>query len=263
MTDENKFFRYVWRFNAIVLACVAIVLVVSGAFSLLSFWDKPHTVDPVGHFAPVPKAAEQKYTYRLATDRSPVVLGREEIFSLTRWEGEPKAYGLADIRVSSYGGPEIQEVNRLAVNVDGSSHWLFHGYDRMILTENAIFERRPEAASLSGPTVIRAPGSAYDTSPTPATDAPSAVAVVLETVDADTNKDGKITAKDEHSLYVYRAGATEAVKIITADDFLSVQQIGTDKYLVICENGKTATATTFSLPDFKLQSEKPLPNVPK
>jgi len=23
MTDENKFFRYIWRFNAIVLACVA------------------------------------------------------------------------------------------------------------------------------------------------------------------------------------------------------------------------------------------------
>ena len=150
----------------------------------------------------------------------------------------------------------MRDVNLLAVDTRTSaSHWLFHGYDRMILTEDAVYELAPADTNRSSPTIISANGTGRG--------AQLAIALVLQTVDADTNKDGKLSAKDEHSLYVYRAGASEVVKIIAADDFLSTQQIGLDKYLVVYENGKTATAASYSLPDFKLLSEKPLPNVPK
>lgn len=260
MSDQNRFFRYVWRFNALVLAVVALfaLYLAGNEFIFGPLTDRVAYEEPTGHFAPVPKAAEKNYTYRLAAAGQQFILGHEEVFSLTRWKGEPQEYGLADIRGSSSDGAETQDVNLLAVDADNSTgHWLFKGYDRMILTKDGVQESWPSAPTGTGPTIIRAPGSGV------AQDAPSTIALVIEAVDADTDRDGKITAKDKHSLYVYRAGMTEAVKIITADDFLSVQQIGSDKYLVICENGKTASAATFSLPDFKLLSEKPLPNVPK
>ena len=265
MSDENRFFRWVWRFNGIVLA----LFVTASAFMLgHNLWrmlvgEHQEWGGPSGHFVPVPKSAEENFTYRLATDRSPVVLVHEEVFSLMRWKGEPQAYGLADNSLSSSDNSEMQEVNRLAVDAEGSAgHWLFRGYERIILTENTIDESMPESAGSTGPQVIRAVPAQVAT-PVPAMGAHSATAIVLETVDADTDKDGKLTVKDRHSLYVYRAGAVEAVKFISADSFLSLQQMGADKYLVIYENGKTAAAATFSLPDLKLLSDKSLPNVPK
>lgn len=260
MPDQSRFFHFVWRFNALVLAIIggAALFMICKDFTMGYLWTPPPFGEPVGHFAPVPKAAEKNYTYRL-NNTGQYVLGHEEIFTLTRWEGEPQEYGLADIRGSSGSGPSVQNVNLLAVDADGStSHWLFYGYGRLILTENAVLESLPPAANRMSPTAIPAPGYSSE----PAQDAQSVVALVIETVDADTDKDGKITPKDKHSLYVYRAGAVEPVKLLTADDFLSVQQIGSDKYLVICENGKAASAATFSLPDFKLLSEKPLLSVP-
>ncbi len=245
MADENRFFRFVGRFNtlaiAVVIVGIAIVAIVLVAYSLISPWNNPYTV-PVGHFAPVPKDAEKNYTYRIESEPLATTGTNERILVLRRWQGEPKEYGLADIsKVSSYSRSDVQDVNFLVVDGDSAaSHWLFPGYDRSILSKDAVYGARP-ATNTEQPLL----------------------AWVIQTVDADTNKDGELTPKDRKSLYVYRVGAGEAVKFLTTDNVLATQQIDADKYLVVYEKGKTATAATFSVPDFKLLSEKPLPNVPK
>jgi len=53
----------------------------------------------------------------------------------------------------------------------------------------------------------------------------------------------------------------EAVRLLAADLIVSGQQTSSDHYLVVYENGSSAIAATFSIPEFKLVAEKPLPKV--
>jgi hypothetical protein len=85
---------------------------------------------------------------------------------------------------------------------------------------------------------------------------------VIHTIDADTNKDGALTNKDQQSLYLYRPGVGLAVKLLDADLVLSTAQADDAHYLVVYERGRDAIAATYSLPDFKLVSQKRIPPVP-
>ncbi len=253
MKDENGFFRYVWRFNALVLALAGLGGAILFGFGLWAQFGGQRDFGPVGHFAPVPKSAEQKFTYRLKDTEygeagSTLVVGstHERLLSLMRWNGSPRSYGLAESIVSTGRISAVGAVNLLIVDVDtDASRWMFHGYDRLILTEEDLYTTEP------------------DGSPYTRTNLPPAFGVVLAVVENDTDSDGELTGWDRQALYAYRVGATQPTKFLSADTIISRKQIATDKYLVVYENGKTATAATFPVPEFKLLSEKPLPNVPK
>jgi hypothetical protein len=64
------------------------------------------------------------------------------------------------------------------------------------------------------------------------------------------------------SLYYYRIGGGPAVRFLTADSIVSAQQAGSDRYLVIYRNRTHTTAAVFSLVDFRVVTEKPVPDVP-
>ncbi len=251
MADENKFFRIVWRFNALVLACAAIAGGGTIIYNLLHPW-RPVEPAPVGHFAPVPRGAEKGFTYRLESHSERRLIGREELIALDRWNGAPETYGLQhmELRASvSYGASYIstRSVNLLAIDQSTvESHWIFQGYDRAILADDSVYD------------VLPSPIFPLGAGPTPS----SAIALVITVVDSDTNKDGELSEKDRQSLYVYRPGEAEAVRLLTADLIVSRQQSRNDRYLVVYENGSSAIAATYSVPDFKLIVEKPLPKVP-
>lgn len=247
MTDENKFFRYLWRFNAVFLAGVGLVVACGAIYSVLTPWrsDEPA---PAGHFAPVPRAAENEFTYRLESNGQRRAVGQEVLIALERWKGSPETYGLQELSSpSARYDSRSRSVNFLAVNPStAESRWVFDGYGRMIIGGDLIDSVIPPIP------VPLVPGQV--TSP--------AIALVMTVVDADTNKDGELTEKDRKSLFVYRAGAIKAVRLFTADLIVSRQQTDNYRYLVIYENGSSAVAATYSLPDFKLIAEKPLPKVP-
>lgn len=224
MQNAEKYFRYLWRFNAIAMAVIGFAVVIAFVANLLSpLWSAPHS-GPAGSFAPIPKSAEHGYTYELARDAVRLSGTREEIFVLKRWKG----------------GPEARDVNLLVVNnLSAASHWLFRGTDRTILARDEV--HASDVADFNAYSPV--------------------VAIVLTVADADTNKDDKLDGKDRRSLYFYRVGAASAVKFFTADRVLVAQQAGADRYLVIYENGDKAAAQLFSLLDFKPLSQSPLPDV--
>ena len=234
MQNAEKYFRYLWRFNAVAMAVIGVAVVVAFVANLLSsLWTAPHS-GPAGNFTPVPKSAEHGYTYRLARDAIRLSGTREVVFALKRWKGDPDESG-----ASSSGA---QDVNLLIVD-DGNvaSHWLFRGTDRTILARDEV-----HASDIAN-------YNAYS----------PVVALVLTVLDADTNKDGRIDRKNWESLYFYRVGGASAVKFFAADHVLAAQQVGTDRYLVIYENGNKAAAQLFSMVDFKPLAQNPLPDVPE
>jgi len=231
--NTEKYFRYLWRFNAIVMAVIGFAVVVAFVASLFSsLWNSPRS-GPAGSFAPVPKRAEHGYTYGMARDAIRLSGTREVVFVLKRWKGSPDGDG-----ASSSGA---EDVNLLVVDDDNAtSHWLFRGTERTILSRDEVHASDVANFNVFSPVV----------------------ALVVTVLDADTNKDGRIDGQDRESLYFYRVGSASAVEFFTADHVLAAQQIGTDRYLVIFENGNKAAVQTFSLVDFRPLSQNPLPDVP-
>ncbi|MDE2182755.1 MAG: hypothetical protein KGJ78_07010 [Alphaproteobacteria bacterium] len=254
MSDDNRFFRFIWRFNALALAVVALAGAVAAGHGLWSQFHRDYGTWwwPQGNFAPVPKAAEKDFTYRLEADDysiGDVTLqgaGRHErLVPLKRWAGPPKVYGLQD-QVRIAGDKQgVGAVNLLIIDGDtGASRWMFRGYQHLIVTEEALYATEPQAPIFSGAQM------------------PPVTGLLLSVVDKDTNGDGQLDGNDRVSLYAYRAGG-QPILLLTADTILTLHQIGSDRLLIVFENGRSATAATFSTADFKLISQAPLPNVPQ
>jgi len=238
LVDQNRYFRAIWRLNAVLLA-VGGLLIVGFVFGNLLF--APHwEPSPQGQFAPVPKSAETDSTYRL--EPTSVALVGKSIFSLRKWNGSPQSNGLAVTEArseASYITP-LNGVNLLAVDTSsGSGQWIFHGYSRAIVSEQGL-ERVTDNDN----------------------ETPTALVLIIQTIDADTNKDGELTDKDQQSLYFYRPGMEFAEKFLDADYIISREQTSANTFLVVYERGKTAFAATFSIPGLDLILEKPIPSVP-
>ena len=57
MQNAEKYFRYFWRFNAVVMAVIGFAIVIAFTANLFSaLWDGRHS-GTAGNFAPVPKSA--------------------------------------------------------------------------------------------------------------------------------------------------------------------------------------------------------------
>lgn len=258
MTDNIGFFRWVWRFNALALACVALLAAAGIGYQA---WRSFHHSDydkPAGEFTPVPRVAEQNATYRI--EDAPYGFGnlvltagssRERLLSLRRWEGSPQSYGLADVvapRAMNVIVGGMDAVNLLIMDVDtGKSRWMFSGYKRRVMSGEPLYATEPSLAVLMGNTEVVAP---------------AAVGVVLRVVDDFSEDDPKANEKRPVSLYYYRTGMTKPSKFLTATLVVSTRQIGADKYQVVYERGPAAYAATYSVADFKLLSQEPLPKVP-
>ena len=232
MQNAEKYFRYLWRFNAAMMAVIGFAVVVAFAANLfLSFWNASFS-GRAGNFASVPKSAGHGYTYQLAHDVIRLSGTREEIFALKRWKGDP------DDGTSSSGA---QDVNLLVVDdSNAASHWLFRGTGRTILSRDEV--HASDVANYNAYSPV--------------------VALVLTVLEEDTNQKGRIDGKARESLYVYRVGSASAVRFFTADRVLAAQQVDTDRYLVIYEDGNKAAAALFSMIDFKPLFQRPLPDVP-
>jgi len=265
MAEDNKFFRWVWRFNGLVIALGVIALVIgAGVVWLWSVFYPPKFDEPAGGFAPVPKDAEKNATYRIqelgygAGNVTFVSEGmRERFLALRKWEGAPASHGLAnalELRTSSYYGRQgIDAVNLLIVNADsGESHWMFDGYNRAIASQEPIY---------ANPTGAIVPGN-RDTF---GMDKPAVppVGAVLWVRDHDDNGDGKLDEKDATSLYVYRVGMSAPVKLLTVDLTISTSQEDSHKYMVVYERGKKAFVAIYAMPSFQLLSQKLLPKLPE
>lgn len=241
MSGENKFFRFIWRFNALALAAAALAAVLATVGVLVAvLWNSAH-VEQNLHFAAVVKQADSIDTYQLSDYVTRLPSAGEEIFALQRvtgWDGRSKARRAFD--VSSYDWVAYDHVNLLVVRRDGSSQWLFRGYGRAILSEETVCASPAEAAVCPNP-----------------------IAVAIRTSGIKKDEHGAYKLAGEEALYLYRVGGTEAVRIMSAEAILDSHEVGADRYVVVFENGSGRFAASYSMPDFKLVSLRPLPNVPK
>lgn len=263
MIEENKFFRFLWRFNALAIALAVLAVLGSLGYGFVlmlthDYWEKPQ-----GHFAPAPKGAEAKNTYRLRTSGAIAFKngGGEDVYlvySLGAWNGAPNVYSLASVS-GVERAREPANANLLLMNAHtGAGKWLFNGLGRNIRSWEKVVD-----SAIAGNAVaegFRNPG--VQSSDELFGGAQYVKAVVLKVVERDTNHDNELTDDDGVSLYVWQGGNDAPVKILEATLVLDQAQIGAARYTISYELGDQAWLAIYSVPDFKLLSKTKLPKVP-
>jgi hypothetical protein len=232
------FFRFMWRLNA-VLAFLALI----AAVVFFTLFSKERIDKPLlNYFVP---PLEQKvaprptYTYVLepdlivggATDANPFALYR-----LMRW-GKTKTHRAENDASAA--------VNILIVDKKAkTTSWLFKGFDRVILSQTPLLLGR----------------WAYDDYE--ADEIAPIHQVVMRVVDADTNKDGYLTEDDRQTLYICHFDGKDPIKILSADRIWTTDQNG-KTYVVTYRDGDAAYIATYSVPDFTLQEQIKIDNMPR
>jgi len=232
------FFRFLWRLNA-VLAFFALV----AAIVFLTLFSKERIDRPLLNYV-VPPIVQKvsprpSYTYGLEPDL--IVGGSTEansfaLYRLMRW-GKIKTHRAENDAAAA--------VNVLIVDKKTkTTSWLFKGFDRVILAQTPLLLGR----------------WAYDDY---AADEIAPIhQVVMRVVEADTNKDGYLTEADRQTLYICHFDGKDPTKILSADQIWTTDQNG-KTYTISYRDGDAAYIATYSVPDFTLQEQIKIDDMPK
>jgi hypothetical protein len=244
MADDNRFFGWLGRINAILFFLGAAGVIVLGGGSVLSVLIEQRGVSHVEPATVETKSGGETYAFGgmvggpIASIGAPTLThidGTDEgIMVLQR--GGPRLYGL-----DSGSRLEANDVNYLVVDLKTmKTRWLFRGVKRDIAYAADIRE------------IIPVPKDAPDRT----------TALLMPVAEADTNGDGKIDRADRHALYAYRVGSASAVRLFDAQTISEIQQLDADRVEVTYYDGKSDRAALLSVKDFHTIADTALSALP-
>lgn len=227
--EENRFFKWLGRVNAIVLFFAGIVILVALAgHSTLSAWRGEAEQNPTG----AATSSQNELHYMLGELPLAVPSSQVTLFDNTD-------EGMMVLSRRSFGQTDV---NILLINLDTmKSRWMFSGVRRSIGSVFVVNSTLPKAAGNR------------------------VVGVVIPVAKSDTDKDGEITNGDEETLYLYRPGSgRDPVPLLSARHAGPVQQLSSERLLVLYNAGwDKDRVALYSVPEFKRLADNPMPNVPK
>lgn len=233
--QDGLFFRIVRRINLLLVLLLSLVLIVAAGLVGWRSYERGEWASLVPdrlESQPSPPKPTVKYEVALAPYEAPAK------------DNRPTANGIFVLnRVSSLGDMDLgapDVANIMEVDVENHGFWLFKGANRTITMRDGVRK-----------------GELPDGAPT---DSRPVIALVLWVVEKDANKDGEYGAGDPISVYVWRIGEEKVTKLLDAEEGLSTGQISGTKYGVVYQKSGKNIAATYSIPDFKLISERVLPD---
>ncbi|MGY2907805.1 hypothetical protein [Bradyrhizobium sp. URHC0002] len=230
--NENGFFKFVWRFNALAIAGAATICIVLGLFAGLSIFNaepRPHRGANVVNVDQESKASEE---FSLG---DPSAIAGIPYVQVPLYRG--RHYGVGSI----YSGGRQQAVNFLFLNIStNESRWLFSGVGQLILESHVLFNKLKDANDPSR----------------------AAVAVVHVVVEKDTDGDKRLTEKDAISLATSATDGTNYRKLVEGvDQLYSVKQIADDKVLVLYQKNRETVSELYGVPSMAPLLQASVPKV--
>jgi len=228
--ENNKFFKFVWRFNgiAIMVAIVLAILMMSGS-ALEGLWRKKEPA-----IANVAKDPDRQENWRLGYAQR--IKDRFVLIPLVS-EREYVKVGVPNLSsgLHSYGESGS---GRNLLFIDGESNqskWLFPANNQMI----ASYKFLPKEDEYRNKEVNF---------------------IVYEVVTEDTSGDKKLTKDDMASIAVSSFdGSRYKVIVPKVDRLINVSQISNDRILLIYQKNKIGYSATYAIAGFSLIDQKELP----
>lgn len=229
--SENKFFKYVWRFNALIIAGAAAIFVflLGGSIVIDLFQNKTRErgVANVVNLGGSGKADEK------------FVLGYPARIVGTHYVKIPLYRDQSHDRSDYASSSQKTEVNYIFLNAStNESKWLLENTNQLFISDTALTEKSLPAETSK------------------------AVAIVYTMVDNDSDGDGRLTTKDLITLSTSNIDGTDHRKLIQGIDRLySVTQTADDKVLVLYEKNRETLSELYSVPSMKQLSQQKISQV--
>ena len=228
---SDRFFRNLWRFNAIALAgalVVFVLLAASLAWSLFGETTRTRRVTNVVNVGEQEKVSEE---FSLGT---PYVLTGTPYVRVALVRGQTSA-GSYYLKRS-----EQNTVNYLFMNASNNEvRWLFDRANQLLIEGQILFDKA-KVTDISR----------------------SVVGLVYVVIDKDTNGDNRLTEKDAVSVATSDLDGTNYRKLIEGiEQLYSVQQITDDKVLVLYQKDKQSVSQLYSLPRMEPLKQAIIPKV--
>lgn len=229
MQDNNRFFQFIWRVNALAIVGVAMLAGVLGIYAVYSVFKTEtrdrEVTDLLAVNPDVPQQDEVRLGYPTmipGTQFVRIQLFREQKTDLTYY--------------SKSSGDNT--VNELFVNsTTGQSKWLFAGTDRIILNQVQTLSQLKS-------------------------DQPVATSILYSLVDRDTNGDARLSAQDFTSIgYTSPDAAAYTPLLDNIQKLYAVEQVADDKVMVLYVRNGESRMTTYGLPNYSVVIDQILPKL--
>ena len=230
--SESRFFKYVWRFNALAIAGAAIsVILLSGyaGFTVFSEVTRTRRVTQV-----VNVGQQEKVSEEFSLGSAVAIAGTPYIrLPLYRGQSYPGSY---------YPKRSDQNiVNYLFLNTStNESRWLVQSAGQLIVESQILFNK-----------VKSTPDEAR-----------TGVGVFYAVIDRDSNGDNRLSERDAVSLATGAIDGTNYRKLVeNIEQLYSVQQIADDKVLVLYQKNQQTISELYSVPRMERLMQTNIPKV--
>jgi hypothetical protein len=234
---ESRFFRYVWRFNALAIATASIGFILLGSYAAVLILKDETRTRRVTNVVNVDE--EEKIAEEFSLGRPDVIAGTSYVRVPLRRQ---QTYGSGSYYSGSLSPKHTDQiVNFLFLNASTSeSRWLFERAGQLILESQMLFSKLKSA-----PEELR-----------------QSVGILYVVVDKDSNGDGRLTERDAQCVATSDVDGGNYRKLIEGiEQLYSVQQIADDKVLVLYQKSAQTISELYSLPSMRPLSKTNIPKV--
>lgn len=227
--EESKFFRNIWRFNAIVISTAGIIsiflLIFAGYHIIKDLFGKRQVEDVVNITENENISEKWSLGYMKSlegTDYVLVPLESDQSYAQSYYSKSSSSYR-----------------NFLFINLKtNEQHWLFTQNKWLIAKNDYLYDKKYGQKDRK------------------------VIAIMYNIVKSDTDKDKRLTVKDKLTLALSNPSGGQYREILPSiDKLIGHSLIGTDEILILYQNRNIAYAARFSLENFKLVNEKELTKI--
>lgn len=237
INDNNKFFKWVWRFNALAIAGAAVICFLLGSFLAVKFFMNETRTRRVTNLINVEGASKVKEEFVLGypsmirgTDYMRIPLYREQSYSAAYYSKNSTA----------------NDVNYLFLNSHtGHSKWLMPTNAQLFLYPKYLEEKHKGHM------------------PSPARLEEKTIGIVYVMAEKDTNGDKRLSDKDAVTISYSLPDGSGFKKLIESIDRVhAIEQASDNNLVIIYEKNKETICETYDVSSMKHLSHNTIPSLP-
>ncbi len=227
--EENRVFKNIWRFNAIVIMLVGAIGVVLALFACIMIYKDITRDHSVRNIVNIEESPEKKEEWQLGSI-TPIKGSDFIIIPLHSEQSYSKG---------SYSKSASSTRNYLFINVlNNNKYWLFGKNDYLITQTHQL------------------PNTSYGEQ------AKNTKAILYYVVKSDTNNDKTLTSSDSLTVAISKPSGKNYVELLKDIDFVNgYQTIGENSVILVFQRDNIGYSANIDLETLSISGEEQLPSV--
>ncbi len=226
--EQNRFFRILWRFNAIVISLVGIVSLVCLLFGAYQIF-KDITRNRSSHnIVNIENPDEVKIDWSLGSSEK---INGHFVLKIPLFSGQKYSQ-------SNYSKSVKSSRNYLFINTEtDSKHWLFNHNNYLVESAKELGLGGCQSEKVS-------------------------LAIIYEVIKSDTNSDMRLTNSDLKTLAISKPDGTSYMELVTELDYVIDYDVVNDNLVyVLYKKNNVVYSASINLSNFAVQNEAEIPEV--